>query len=127
MRTQLSRIKDKPWAQDLYWMAIKADVYSQSSVIEDTTAQLVSEGFALVDKLQSRNRITRASLCEPLAVHAVMSYLREEKEYDRITNGFFSQLQVDNVDQGSIGKIAEYVLATVSICFSARETLTVFW
>lgn len=126
LRTQLFRIKDKSWAQDLYWMAIRADVYSQSSVIEDDTAQLVSEGFALVDILQSKDRIVRASLCEPLAVHAVMSYLREEKEYDRITTRFYSQLQVDNEDQGSIGKIAEYVLATVSICFSVRETLTAF-
>lgn len=52
LRTQLSRIQDKSWAEDLYWMAIRADVFSQSSVIEDTTAQLVSEGFTLVEELQ---------------------------------------------------------------------------
>lgn len=72
------------------------------------------------------NRFVRASLCEPLAVHAVMSYLREDNEYDGMINQFFSSLQVDNADQGSIGKIAEYVLATVSICFVARQILTVF-
>lgn len=52
LRAQLVRIKDKSWAQDLFWMAIRAEVYSQSSVIENETAQLVSEGFALVDRLQ---------------------------------------------------------------------------
>ena len=44
-----------------------------------------------------------------------MSYLREERQYDRLMNRFFSFLQIDNADQGSIGKIAEYVLAAVSI------------
>jgi hypothetical protein len=63
----------------------------------------------------NRNRIIRASLCEPLAVHAIMSYLREERQYDSMMNRFFSFLQIDNADQGSIGKIAEYVLAVVSI------------
>lgn len=52
LRAQLVRIKDRSWAQDLYWMAIRAEVYSLSSVVEDATAQLVSEGFALVDKLR---------------------------------------------------------------------------
>jgi hypothetical protein len=58
LRTQLIRIKDKSWAEDLYWMAIRADVFSQSSVIEDETAQLVSEGFTLVEKLHSANDAT---------------------------------------------------------------------
>lgn len=45
-----------------------------------------------------------------------MSYLRKEQKYDTLMNRFFSLLQIDNADQGSIGKIAEYVLTTVSIC-----------
>lgn len=52
LQIQLSCIKDKSWAEDLYWIAIRADVFSQSSVIEDTFAHLVSEGFAIVEGLQ---------------------------------------------------------------------------
>jgi hypothetical protein len=59
LRTQLSRIQDRSWAEDLYWMAIRADIFSQSSVIEDKTAQLVSEGFVLVEELKAANDGTR--------------------------------------------------------------------
>jgi hypothetical protein len=56
-----------------------------------------------------------------------MSYLRAGKEYDRLVARFFSFLQVDNADQGSIGKTAEYILAGVSICLLVRVTLTVLF
>lgn len=52
LQTQLSRVKGKAWVERLYWMAIRADVYSQSSIIDDKSAMMVSEGFALVEKLR---------------------------------------------------------------------------
>jgi hypothetical protein len=48
-KSNYPRIKHKSWVEDLYWMAIRADVFSQSSVIENEVAQLVSEGFTLVE------------------------------------------------------------------------------
>ena len=55
LQTQLARIKDKEWANELYWMAIRATVFSQSSVITNRSAQLVSEGFTMVEELQVAN------------------------------------------------------------------------
>lgn len=53
-------------------------------------------------------KLPELPLCEPLAVHTVMSYLREEMIYYVLINRFFSCLQVNNADQRSIGKIASY-------------------
>ncbi|KAJ9616878.1 hypothetical protein H2200_000598 [Cladophialophora chaetospira] len=147
LRRQISRIEDREWTEQLYWLAIRADVYSQSSVLEEETARLVSEGFAILRDessifgttqtevySQSREdddemdvdptdplaapmgqprRMIRQWLSEPLAVEAVMAHLREHDDdlYGRLTEKILHATAVDNVDQGSPGKIAEYVLA----------------
>ena len=48
------------------------------------------------------------------SVDAVMSYLRASKRYDEMMEDFFSLLQIDNADHGAIGKLAEYIFASVS-------------
>lgn len=81
-----------------------------SSIISNAT-----KSSDLVWHRQSNsNKIARAFLCEPLAVHTVMSYLREEMIYYVLINRFFSCLQVNNADQRSISKIAENILTTVN-------------
>ena len=55
------------------------------------------------------------AFCEPLAINAVMTYLRGSDRYENLMNRFFSLLQIDNADQGTIGKIAECILACVSV------------
>ncbi len=141
LSSQLERIKNKPWIEDLYWMAIRADVYSQSSIMEDETANLVSEGFAIVkisdqvnhqkpktkpkpkpkpnlpNDIVNVGKYVRVMVCEPLTVNAVMKHLRTSGNYEKMMDKFFSLLQVDNIGQSSIGKIAEYVLASVSAPF----------
>ncbi|MCJ1471152.1 hypothetical protein MMC07_009800 [Pseudocyphellaria aurata] len=127
---QLDKVQDASWVGDLYWMAIRADVFSQSSIVEDKTARLVSEGFAMVESMESaqtssgqtpstnvrdgetktEGRLVKVVLCEPLAVYAVLKYLKEKEKYDGWMDRFFSLLQIDNVDQSTIGKITEYII-----------------
>ena len=135
LSSQLERIKDKPWIEDLYWMAIRADVFSQSSILEDETACLVSEGFALVipdqvvpqtpkkktkarqkppNDIAEKGNYVKSILCEPLTVKAVMEYLHTSGNYEKMMDKFFSLLQVDNLSQSSLGNIGEYVLASIS-------------
>ncbi|KAL9064993.1 MAG: hypothetical protein Q9161_008515 [Pseudevernia consocians] len=130
LKTRLSHVPDRSWVDQLYLMAIKADVYCQSSIIMESSARLVEEGFALMDGLPVRtegstgvsgsqqdvspttNFFSRVSLCEPLAVQAVIAHLREHGQYDIQVMEFFKELHIDNRDQGAIGKTTEYVLAT---------------
>lgn len=146
LQGQLQRAKDEIWIESLYRLAIWADVFNQSSVIEDETARLVSEGFALVKNIgfeespgnqalpANQNDLTRVNpneveepvqvvrvwLCEPLAVDAVMSYLRTTKVYDKMMNQFFStSSQLDNGTQAVLGKLAEFNLASVSAGLTA--------
>jgi hypothetical protein len=134
---QLDKIQDTSWVEDLYWMAIRADIYSQSSIVTDKTARLVSEGFAIVKSMttaqtsssqipsanvrhgrtEAEEQFVEVVLCEPLAVYAVIKYLRESGEYDGWMHRFFSLLQIDDVDQGAIGKLAEYIISCVKTSF----------
>ncbi|KAL8820440.1 MAG: hypothetical protein Q9191_007514 [Dirinaria sp. TL-2023a] len=51
LKGQLRRLENLPWITQLYWSAIRADVFSQSSVLHEGVAQLIEAGFALVDGL----------------------------------------------------------------------------
>jgi hypothetical protein len=64
---------------------------------------------------ENLSKFVRVWLCEPSAVDAVMSHLRTSEKYEESMNDFFSLLQIDNADHGAIGKIAEYIFASVSI------------
>ena len=118
LKDQIHRIRDTRWVHDLYWTAVDADVFSITKIFaDDDTARLISEGFALVDRdvAHGNPNVVRGCLGEPLAVEAVMEYLRDPGgEYERMMHKFFVSLQLDNADQGSIGKLAEYVFASVS-------------
>ena len=125
LKHQLDRIEGLSWTENLYWMALRADVFSQSSIIDDENARLVSEGFALLEDVRRPSSsdlnsvgISRSRLCEPLAVAAVMEFLRESGKYEAIVERFFSLLQIDCTDQSTIGKMTEYILTTVSSLFS---------
>jgi len=149
LEEQLQRVQSQPWIEKLYLMAIRADVFSQASIVKDDTARLVTEGFALVAPVRvevnpayrwrevrgldameiasgpgsqvllqepgNTSQFTRVWLCEPSAVDTIMSYLRTSSKYDEVMEEFFSLLQVDDADHGAIGKIAEYIFASVSI------------
>ena len=125
LKHQLDRIEGLSWTENLYWMALRADVFSQSSIIDDENARLVSEGFALLEDVTKSNSsdlnsagVSRSRLCEPLAVAAVMEFLRESRKYEAIVERFFSLLQIDCTEQSTIGKMTEYILTTVSNLFS---------
>ena len=135
LQYQMNRVANAEWFSDLLWVAICADVLSQARIIEKSAAKLISEGFALIkdvkdgtvihndvvdlnsvpssQKIQEIPDVT-AVLCEPLAVEAVMEYLRAYKyTYEKYMHDFFRSIQVDDKDQGSIGKLAEFVFAEV--------------
>ena len=140
LSNQLKRIQNEPWIEDLYWMAIRADLFSQSSIMEDDSACLISEGFALVKPFdqdcpkkskkkakekstpgttdnQHSDKLVRVMLCEPLTVHVVMEHLRTSGKLEKTMNKFFALLQLDNMHQTAIGTMSEYLLTSVSSLF----------
>lgn len=107
----------------MYKLATQADVVNQSSVIDDETARIVSEGFALIKEIgsgESRHsqvplidkedptdidsdeaeepiQVVRTWTWEPLAVDAVMLHLQTTKVCDMMMDAFFSySSQLDN-------------------------------
>lgn len=134
LRNQLKRMNDSRLREKLFRLAVRADVYCQATIFpENASCKLISEGFALVKQVSSNesenasqhmsldsskeNEIVTGSLCEPLAVATVMDYLHKNREkYDEFIDGLFADVTVDDKDQGSLGKHAEYALAAVKFC-----------
>ncbi|KAI1178078.1 hypothetical protein F4777DRAFT_539336 [Nemania sp. FL0916] len=122
LKHQIERIKNQSWVDDLFWMAINADLFSVAKVLPNRkTAELIAQGFALVDTSANNPTSTlstydttaiRGCLSEPLAVEAIMEYLRESGEsgdYDRLIYRFLSSLDMDYPDASFIGKPCEFI------------------
>ena len=129
LQERIEQVKHSNWVNELYWMAIQADVFNMTRIFSDEeSAKLISEGFTLVDEewkmsIQEggdapETQILKGRLQEPLAVTAVMEYLRDPKTgglYDKLMNRFFISLQLDRGQGGAIGKPAEFVFTAVSL------------
>jgi hypothetical protein len=121
LKRQIERVKHLRWASDLFWTAMDADVFSITKIFQDeNTPRLIAEGFALVDTdaedetAKWKPGVVKGCLSEPLAVEAVMEYLRESGEYDKLMNQFLNSLDIDFPQGGSMGKLAEYIFTVVS-------------
>ena len=137
LQERIEQFKHSDWVNELYWTAIEADVFNMTRIFSDEeSAKLISEGFALVDEEwkksiqeggnDQKTQISRGRLQEPLAVKAVMEYLRDPKNgglYDKLINRFFISLQLDCGQGGAIGKLAEFVFTAVSL-LSVLTSLT---
>ena len=137
LKARIDQHKHTDWMSELYWTAIEADVFSMSRIFPDEdSVKLISMGFALVHResehqfieggTKKENVIVKGYLKEPLAVKAVMEYLREPKNgglYDKLMNRFFTCLQLDRGEGGGLGKMAEFVFTAVStyLIFSASH------
>ncbi|KAM0433333.1 hypothetical protein ACHAPT_004209 [Fusarium lateritium] len=115
LKERIKGIKDFEWAKELFWTAIHADIFGTTRIFASSDcSQSISQGFALVEEVDNHRdgNVVRGKLAEPIVVEAIMEHLRDQGElYDRLLQRFFSNLQVDNVDQGAQGKVAEYVFA----------------
>ena len=128
LRERIEQFKHSNWVGELYWTAIEADVFNMTRIFSDEeSAKLISEGFALVDEEWKKSiqeggdaqktQISKGRLQEPLAVKAVMEYLRDPENgglYDKFINRFFLSLQLDRGQGGALGKLAEFVFTAVS-------------
>jgi len=117
LKRQIRRMKDAhkmELVQDLFRAAIRAETMNRPTVfLDESYAELVTYGFALVERLDAST--VHYVLAEPVAVHAVMSYLRTEggEEYDRLMLQWLIHTQDDHEIQAMFGKAAEWFIATV--------------
>jgi hypothetical protein len=102
--------------QDLQRAGIRAEILGRPTIFLDPRyAELVTHGFALVEHYSSDG--VKFKLAEPLAVHAIMHYLRGEKldEYHRLMLQWLIHTQDDHDVQAMFGKAAEWYIAAVSV------------
>ncbi|KAH7002977.1 hypothetical protein EDB82DRAFT_564211 [Fusarium venenatum] len=97
--------------QDLFRAAIRAEMMSTPSIfLKKSHADLVTYGFALV---QRDGETMRYTLSEPIAIHAIMDYLRKERgdEYEELMLQWLIHTQ-DDYEVGSMfGKATEWFVA----------------
>ena len=106
--------------KDLYFTAIRADLMHKPSIFpRDTSARMITEGFALLDADESRHTgstyAPKQKLSEPIVVDAVIEYLRDIESADEDNfESVLRNLLLDNQDDASsFGKAAEYYFAWV--------------
>lgn len=140
LRERIDQFKYTHWVDELYWTAIEADVYSMTRIFSDEeSVKLISEGFASVHEELEKSvkegggveekKVIKGRLQEPLAVKAVMEYLRDPNNgglYGKLMDRFFASLQFDRGQGGSLGKLAEYVFTAVSIT-TISNSWTCYW
>lgn len=132
LKERIRNFKDARWVEELFWTAIQSDVYSMSRMFSDQASMdLITNGFARLssvnerDGMQNENErdgtqneeVFQGHFDEPLALKAVMEYLRDSKNgdlYEKLMNRFFASLQVDRGQAGAVGKLAEFVFTAVS-------------
>ncbi|KAF5679155.1 hypothetical protein FHETE_896 [Fusarium heterosporum] len=98
-------------AQDLFRAAIRAGIMSMPSIfMKNGNAELVTYGFALV---QREGDSICYTLAEPIAVHAVMDYLRTEGrvEYQELMLQWLINTQEDHEVRAMFGKATEWFMA----------------
>ena len=106
--------------KDLYTTAIRADLMHRPSIFpRDTSARMITEGFALLDPAESRHAgstyAPKQKLSEPIVVDAVIEYLHEMEcdNEDNLENVLRNLLFDNQDDASSFGKAAEYYFAWV--------------
>jgi hypothetical protein len=103
--------------QDLYSLAIDTEVIGRPSTLRnESSAQLISEGFAFVQRLSDKD--TYSVLSEPVAIYAIIRHLRESKtgrnQYESFSIESLLLTSRDWETQSSTGKFAEWHIAYVS-------------
>jgi hypothetical protein len=112
-------------AQDLFRAGIRAEVMSMPSIfLKKSNAELVTYGFALV---QRDGETIRYTLAEPIAIYAVMDYLRTEggSEYQELMLQWLINTQEDYEVQAMFGKATEWFIAMVRLLLSGRTVKAV--
>lgn len=106
--------------KDLYFTAIRADLMHKPSIFpRDTSARMITEGFALLEADESRHTGStyafKQKLSEPIVVETVIEYLRDiESDCEDNFENVLRNLLLDNQDDASsFGKAAEYYFAWV--------------
>ena len=106
--------------RDLYFTAVRADLMHRPSIYpRDTSARMITEGFALLDPAEPRHAgstyAPKQKLSEPIVVDAVTEYLRdrESDDEDNLENVLRNFLFDSQDDASSFGKAAEYYFAWV--------------
>lgn len=120
-RIQLLRSKSHySLLKDLYFTAIRADLMHKPSIFpRDTSARMITEGFALLEADESRHTGStyafKQKLSEPIVVETVIEYLRDiESDCEDNFENVLRNLILDNQDDASsFGKAAEYYFAWV--------------
>ena len=102
--------------EDLYATAVRADLMHTPCIFRNReSAQMVSEGFALLQPSTTDAAELKQELAEPLVVDAVIEYLRrpedeEEHRYERFLRELLYHSQDDD---SAFGKVAEFYIAWV--------------
>ena len=106
--------------KDLYFTAIRADLLHRPSIFpRDTSARMITEGFALLDPVGPRQAgstyAPKQKLSEPIVVDAVIEYLHdmESDDEDNLESVLRNFLFDNQDDASSFGKAAEYYFAWV--------------
>ncbi|KAF4963152.1 hypothetical protein FSARC_8805 [Fusarium sarcochroum] len=114
LKTQIRKMKASgkmELVQDLFRAGIRAEMMSTPTIfLKQSHAQLVTYGFALV---QEDGETIRYTLAEPIAVHAVMDYLRTEggKDYQELMLQWLIHTQDDYEVRSMFGKATEWFVA----------------
>ncbi|RBR24900.1 uncharacterized protein FIESC28_02318 [Fusarium coffeatum] len=114
LKSQVRKMKDAGKAelvQDLFRAAIRAELLNTPTIFSKKVhADLVTYGFVLVQRDGDTMRYT---LSEPIAVHAVMDYLRTEgeKDYQELMLQWLVNTQDDYEVRSMFGKATEWFVA----------------
>ena len=102
--------------EDLYATAVRADLMHTPCIFRNReSAQMVSEGFALLQPSTMDAAELKQELAEPLVVDAVIEYLRrpEDEEKHRYERYLWELLYHNQDDDSAFGKVAEFYIAWV--------------
>lgn len=102
--------------EDLFATAVRADLMHNPCIFRNPeSAQMVTEGFALLRPSTTDAAELKQELAEPLAVDAVIEYLRRpENEKEHRYERYFQELLYHSQDDDSaFGKAAEFYIGWV--------------
>ncbi|KAI8717224.1 hypothetical protein NCS52_00797600 [Fusarium sp. LHS14.1] len=114
LKEQIRKMKAAGKAQlvrDLFRAGIRAEIMSTPTIFQDQSyAELVTYGFALTER---DGETIKYTLAEPIAVHAIMEYLRTEggEDYHKLMRLWLVDTQDDHEVQAMFGKATEWFVA----------------
>ncbi|KAH7235127.1 hypothetical protein B0J15DRAFT_471362 [Fusarium solani] len=114
LKQQIRKMKAAGKAQlvrDLFRAGIRAEIMSTPTIFQDQSyAELVTYGFALTER---DGETIKYTLAEPIAVHAIMEYLRTEggEDYHNLMRQWLVDTQDDHEVQAMFGKATEWFVA----------------